>query len=94
MRLHSFVNEIFDIAAANNVDVGVGESMFMRNVHDGKESYKGAHGVDYAKLQPYYDSMRVSAYSYRRCVGQHLQKIVKLRNAGKRAEAKAFVESH
>lgn len=92
IRLHSYVNEIFDIAAKHNVDVGVGESMFLCNVRHGKEMYDGSNGVNWAGLTDDYADLCHSAYNYRRAVSKNLQKIVALRKAKKRAEAKALIE--
>lgn len=62
MHLLDFVNDIFDIASANDVDVGVAKDMFLANIRNLKEgietdvTYPGAD-VDYLALVPHYDEL-------------------------------------
>lgn len=60
MNLNTYVNEIMDIATANDVSWDVGADMFLANVRNsGDETlphYPGAF-VDYAALKPELDAM-------------------------------------
>ena len=90
MKLHTLVNEIFDIAKANNVGVGIGTDMLLENVRAGKESYKGV-ALDYKKLQPNLAELRASRNSYDDTIHEHYTKVCELRAQGKREAAKKLV---
>lgn len=90
MKLHNFVNEIFDIAKENNVDVGVGTDMFLNNVYSGKARYKGA-ALDYAQLKPNFETLRKSRNDYDDAVHEHYVGICDFRARGKRDAAKELI---
>ena len=68
MRLNDFTPEIFDIATANNADIGVGMDMFIANVqHAGEAGYKpypGAEKIDWRLLKPYEKALIKSIPDY------------------------------
>lgn len=95
MRLHEYSNEVFDISEKNGVDMSVGASMFLRNVYDGKETYKGSKtAVDWASLKPHYAEFCHSYYSWGQVIWKNRSKIVALIKADDRAGLKAFFAAH
>lgn len=60
MNLNTYVNEILDIATANDVSWDVGADMFLANIRNcGDETlphYSGAY-VDYVAIKPELDAM-------------------------------------
>ena len=52
MKLHTYINEILDIAKAEHMSMDVAVNMFLANVKNAGDSslphYKGADQVDYA----------------------------------------------
>lgn len=95
MKLHTYLNEIFDIAHEANktssVSWDVGKDMFLTNVQAGKAVYPGADGVDYAALQPHYQKLVETGADFVAAVQDHYAEIVDLRAQGKRAEAVALI---
>ena len=56
MNLIEYVNEIFDIATANDKPIDVGMDMFINNIEDAERAndqyfYHGADEVDYKALK-------------------------------------------
>lgn len=91
MHLLDFVNDIFDIAAANNVDVGVAKDMFLANIANVKHGitceilYPGAN-VDYTMLAEHYDELYTDEElrEYNNKVNKFYLDICQLRQDGKR----------
>ena len=91
MRLHDYANEIADIAAAYNKGRSVAVSMFLENVKQGTEVYKGAKGVDYAKLKPHFSDLAKTENAFTDAMHTHYNAFNNLRTAGKRKEAKELI---
>lgn len=54
--IERYIWNIFCIAKENNVDIGVGRDMFMKNVKEKKEIYSGAN-LDYTKIGEEYENL-------------------------------------
>lgn len=95
MKLHDYLNEIFDIAHAaketSSVSWDVGKDMFLANVQAGEAVYPGADGVDYAALQPHHQELVETGAAFVSAVQDHYREIVDLRAQGKRDEAAALI---
>ena len=66
MELKNYVNEIIDIACANNMSWDIGLDMFVANIQnsdapENKCYYHGADEVDYAALRPEWMEMEEKA---------------------------------
>lgn len=88
MHLYDYVNDIWDIAHANNVDVGVGKDMFIANIRNAGDPtlphYAGADNVDYAGLQAYLPELIESGEEYDKIVSANYTEIVAARAEGNR----------
>ena len=93
--LNPYVNEIFAIATANDVDWDVGSNMFLTNIKNvdvpGAPYYEGAD-VDYGKLANEVGSIdseteRDMLQTFRDCYNEHMAEVIALRKEGKYAEA-------
>jgi len=94
MRLHEFVNEIFDIADKNrDTDKGA-STKFMTNVDRGTNYYPGAEDVDWAALKPESANFRKSAFTFYKALQAKGTEARALHDEGKRAEAKALIENY
>lgn len=86
MRLHDYVQEIFDISAANDVSWDVGKDMFLTNIRnagqEGMPCYPGVEGLDYAILKPHYEELADSAVEFVLLVQKRYSEIVEAREAG------------
>ena len=95
MDIKQYLNEIWDIAHENDVDIGVGKDMFLANVRNANDKslphYAGADHVDYAALLPHYKELEDSVNEYNAAVLEHYNAIVELRKDGKRDEAVALL---
>lgn len=54
--IERYIWDIFCIARENNVDIGVGRDMFMKNIKEKKEIYLGAN-LDYNKIGEEYENL-------------------------------------
>lgn len=54
--IERYIWDIFCIAKENDVDIGVGRDMFMKNVKEKKEIYFGAN-LDYNKIGEEYENL-------------------------------------
>lgn len=54
--IERYIWDIFCIAKENDVDIGVGRDMFMKNVKEKKEIYLGAN-LDYNKIGEEYENL-------------------------------------
>lgn len=70
MKLHTYINEILDIAKAEHMSMDVAVNMFLANVKNAGDSslphYKGADNVDYAALKPHVKELEESWPAFRR----------------------------
>ena len=69
MKLHTYINEILDIAKAEHMSMDVAVNMFLANVKNAGDSslphYKGADHVDYAALKPHVKELEESWPAFR-----------------------------
>lgn len=96
MKLHTYLNEIADIARENDVDYGVGKDMFLANVAkggpmEGQDWYEGAPDVDYAALQEHHQELVETGVEFMAVVQEHYAEIVALREQERYAEAVALI---
>ena len=95
MKLHAFVNEIFDIAHANNVSWDVGKDMFLANIRNeglgALPHYAGADEVDFAALKPVHNELADSSENFVEIVRENYDEVVALRKDGKRDEIVALI---
>lgn len=88
MHLYDYVNDIWDIAHANDVAVDVAKDMFMANIRNAGDPtlphYDGADTVDYAGLQMYLPELVESSEEYDKIVRANYDAIVKARAEGDR----------
>lgn len=96
MKLHTYINEIADIARENDVDYGVAKDMFLANVEkggrvQGQDWYEGAPDVDYAALQPHYQELVETGAAFMEAVQSHYKEIVALREQHQYAKAVALI---
>ena len=84
MKLHSYINEILDIAKAEHMSMDVAVNMFLANVKNAGDSslphYKGADHVDYAALKPLEESWP----AFRETFEKYQKEIIALRKEGVR----------
>ena len=90
MKLHEYTQEIFNIAAANDVSWDVGKDMFLANIRNAGDKslpyYPGAEGLDYAALKPHYDELADSAVAFGRKVRENYGRLTALRREGREQE--------
>ena len=95
MKLHIFVNEIFDIAHANDVSWDVGKDMFLANIRNegmgALPHYVGADQVDFAALKPALAELADSGEDFGEVVREAYDEVVALRKDGKREEIVALI---
>lgn len=95
MKLHNFLNIIFDIAEANNVDYGVGMDMFLANIRNQRDKrlpwYKGADQLDYTELKDRLSELQQSKTEFSTAVHKNYDEIVALHKEGKRVETVKLV---
>lgn len=82
MKLHTYTNEILDIAKSNDVSWDIGADMFLSNVRnsgvDGLPFYKGADGVDFKGLQAEYENLHASKTEFIKDYRANQSEIIKL----------------
>lgn len=93
MRLHSYVNEILDMALFFQASPGVGMGLFLTNVQKGKQYYGGAPEVNFGALHPYYHEFLASQVSFLQALDRNNAEIVRLRGNGERFLLRRFMES-
>lgn len=89
MRLHDYVNEIFDIKDRNRVDINTATSMFLTNCSRDENYYEGAESFDFATVDT--NDMRKSMFAFYKAINATADEVVALREQGKRDEAKELV---
>ena len=60
LRLRNYTWDIYCIAKEQNMQRDVACDMFIANLNAGKETYKGASGIDYEELGKKWKAMTVS----------------------------------
>ena len=99
-NLSKYLWEMWDIAKANNMDVGVGRDMFWANLNnhgiEGAPHYVGADQLDYAALSEQWKSMAEEEQWEQKIVCGHISRkcynaLVKARKAGDREQWEAIV---
>ena len=93
MRLHSYVNEILDMALFFQASPGVGMGLFLTNVQKGKQYYGGAPEVNFGALHPYYRELLDSQKSFLEALDRNNAEIVRMRGNGERFLLRRFMES-
>lgn len=97
MKLHTYINEILDIAKAEHMSMDVAVNMFLANVKNAGDSslphYKGADHVDYAALKPHVDELAGSAQQFVEDYRANQSEIIRLRKEGKYDEVTALMEA-
>ena len=88
MKLHTYINEILDIAKAEHMSMDVAVNMFLANVKNAGDSslphYKGADHVDYAALKPHVKELEESWPAFRETFEKYQKEIIALRKGGVR----------
>ena len=97
MKLHTYINEILDIAKAEHMSMDVAVNMFLANVKNAGDSslphYKGADHVDYAALKPHVKELAASAQQFVEDYRANQSEIIRLRKEGKYDEVTALMEA-
>lgn len=94
MKLTDYTWEIFDIAKANDKDIGVGKDMFIANLEQKQATYPGADHLNYAALGKAWQDLGIDEQTkqrnlYNRIVGVkqaggHYRELCDLRAQGDR----------
>lgn len=84
MKLHTYTNEIIEIAKANDVSWDVGKDMFLANIRsagqqDAPYYYQGAEDVDYAALQPHLEELEKSTEDFMADYRANQTELIRLR---------------
>ena len=96
-NLNKYTWSIFDIAAENGVDIGVGKDMFLENVEKGQAVHPGAD-LDYAELSGQWaalsdDERAAQKIAYGKMTRALYEPLTALRRAGDKAAFQAAVEA-
>ena len=91
MRLHDFVNEIFDIADKNRTTSKAAATMFMTNVDRSTSYYAGSEDTDYAAIHGESVNFRKSAFTFYKALIAKETEARALHDEGKRDEAKTLI---
>ena len=94
MRLHDYVNEIFDIAAKHRVAPANGATMFLSNCSRAEDYYVGSTGVDWADLSDNVAELRSSMFTFYKAINDNMDQIKSLREAGDFEGAKSLVVNY
>lgn len=83
MKLHTYTNEIINIATANHMAWDIGADMFLANIRNCKDStlphYDGADEVDYKALLPHLKDLEDSKAEFVEMYRKHSTAIIELR---------------
>ena len=97
MKLHTYTNDIIDIASANKMAWSIGADMFLANVKNAGDPelpyYEGADRVDYAALKPHVAELQDSQGRWVKDYHNHNKEIIALRKEGKYDEVTALMEA-
>lgn len=98
MKLHTYVNEILDIAKANNVSWDIGADMFLANIRNfGKADipfwYKGADQVNYQSLKGSERELELSKPAFAEAYRKHNKEIIALRKNKEFDKVKEIMEA-
>ena len=94
MRLHTFVNEIFDIADKNRTTSKAATTMFLTNVDRSTSYYAGAESFDFAAIHGEVANLRRSAFTFIKALDANEAEARALHDEGKREEATALIEGY
>lgn len=94
MRLHDYVNEIFDIAAKYRVAPTNAVSMFLTNCTRSEDYYTGSTGVDWADLSDDLATLRASMFTFYKAINDNMDEINSLRENGDFEAAKNLVMNY
>ena len=91
MKLHTYVNEVFDIAKEHDMSWDIGADMFLANIRnageEGRPYYPGAEHMDYAALKEHHDELASSMGDFVEAVRKYIEEIAILRRKGDREAA-------
>ena len=97
MRLHTYVNEILDIAKFNNMSFDIGADMLLANVRNyGKPTlpfYKGAAKLNYTNMKNHIKELENSKPDFVVAYRKHMKEIIALRKQGNFKKARAIMEA-
>ena len=86
MKLHTYTNEIIDVAKKNNVSWDIGADMFLANIRNAGDKdlphYEGAKGVDYMELKACITELEESKPDFVKAYAKHATEIIGLRKDG------------
>ena len=96
-NLNKHTWSIFDVAAENGVDIGVGKDMFLENVEKGRAVHPGAD-LDYAGLSGQWaaltdDERAAQKIAYGKMTRELYETLTALRRAGDKAAFEAAAEA-
>lgn len=87
MKLHTFTNEIINIAKANNASWDVAADMFLANVRNAGDKelpyYKGAEKVNFEALKEVEKELAESKVDFVAAYQKHNTEIINFRKDGK-----------
>lgn len=95
--LNKYVNEIIEIATANDKEWDEGSNMFLSNVKAGREIYPGAD-LDWpavaAEIGPFTQTEEADMLdTFKEDYSAHMAEVIALRKEGKYDEARKVMES-
>lgn len=97
MTLHTYTNEIIDVATANGMSWDIGADMFLANIRNSGDPdlphYEGAEKVDYIALKPHVAELQDTQGKWVRDYHNNNKEIIALRKEGKYDEVTALMEA-
>ena len=97
MRLHKYVNEVLDMAKANNVEYEIAIRMFTGNVMQaagqGDYVHPGLAGFDFAPLAPHLQELLDTSEGFVKDFEANKAEVMACRNAGDYDGAVAIMEA-
>jgi len=93
MRLHDYVNDVYDIADAYKETAVKSTPKFLTNVSKGEAYYQGST-ADFAALKPKQAELTASSPKFLLAIKALDEQIIALRAEGKRDEATALVQAY
>lgn len=99
MNLTDYAWEIFDIARANDKDIGVGRDMFIANMEQKREAYQGASHLNYVALGQAWQNLGLEGQTKQRNLynqifgakGRYYHKLCEIRAKGDKTGFDALV---
>ena len=97
MRMHQYVNEVLDLAKANNVEYEIAIRMFTGNVMQaagqGDYVHPGLDGFDFAPLVPHLQELLDTSEGFVKDFEANKAEVMACRNAGDYDGAVAIMEA-